>query len=154
MRSQNIFYFFITDSQGRSAYWNGLTVQWLATPTPLEFSPDGWQDTQVSFQRSSKYFGINRQLTNSYTFVEDGANILRHLLYKGNSYETQVYLNVNKWNDLTDTYDPYYKGEIDLIRANDIAEKGLQVNLIGGGCANAYKAGTEQGGVVLAQNIG
>lgn len=133
MRSQNIFYFFITDSSGRSAFWEDNIVKWQTVPRPLSFSPDGWQDTQPAFTRSAKYHGLNRQFTTPFKFVEDGAFILRYLLYTGKSYETTVYLNINKWNDLTDLYETYYKGEFDFIEIVDDSPTGISVNLIEGG---------------------
>lgn len=140
MRSQNTFYFFITDSLGRSAYWENNIVKWQTTPRPLNFSPDGWMDTQPTFTRSSKYYGLNRQFTTPYKFVEDGAFILRYLLFTGKSYEETVYLNINKWNDLTDLYETYYKGEFDLIEILDDSPTGITVNLVEGGFAKLLNA--------------
>lgn len=140
MRSQNTFYFFITDSLGRSAYWEDNIVKWQTTPRPLNFSPDGWMDTQPTFTRSGKYYGLNRHFTTPYKFVEDGAFILRYLLYTGKSYEETVYLNLNKWNHLTDEYEPYYKGEFDLIEILDDSPTGITVNLVEGGFTKLLNA--------------
>lgn len=132
MRSQNTFYFFLTDAEGRSAIWQNNTVVWTTPPTPLRYSPEGWQETQLSWTRSAKYHGINRQFTNPYTFVEDGASILRYLLYTQSSYESKVYCIICKWNDATDVYEAYYRGEIDLVKAKDQPDKGITVNMLEG----------------------
>ena len=132
MRSQNTFLFFITDAQGRSAYWENDAVKWSALPKPLQYSPDGWKDTEPGFTRSNKYFGINRQITTSYKFVEDGASIIRYLHYRAQSYESKVYLIICKWNDETDIYEPYYRGEIDMVKIQDEPATGVSANLIEG----------------------
>jgi hypothetical protein len=143
VRSQNTFYFFFSDSQGRSAYWEDGIVKWQATPKPLQFSPDGWKETQIGFSRSQKYFGINRQFTNAYRFVEDGANILRYLMYKGLGYETKIYLIVTKWDGENDIYEPYYRGEIDLVKMQDDPEKGVTANMIEGDLLKFINAGDD-----------
>lgn len=132
MRSNKTFLFFIVDGQGRSAYWEDEIVKWQSTPRPLRRSPDGWKDTEIGFVRSNKYFGINRQFSNQYKFVDDGANILRHLVYTQSSYETKVYLIVAKWDPDNDIYNTYYRGEIDLVKMQDEASTGITANMVEG----------------------
>lgn len=59
---------------------SGLAVS--TTPIPLDFDPDGWQDISIQNQRNKKYWGVDRTLTIPYSFVEDGAGILKSVFYK------------------------------------------------------------------------
>lgn len=70
---------------------SGLVVS--TTPRPLEFSPDGWQDISIQNTRNKKYWGIDRTITIPYSFVEDGAGILKSIFYKY-GVESKAYLTI------------------------------------------------------------
>lgn len=80
------------------------------TAVPLEFSPDGWEQISISNTRNTKYFGVDRKLTIPYNFVEDGAAILKTIVYKY-GIETPVNLIICKQQlTITDTtYGYWYK---------------------------------------------
>lgn len=145
MRSNKTFYFFLTDSAGRSLYWDEgtKTVGRQTLARPINFAPDGWMDTQLAFGRSTRYYGINRSFTTPYKFVEDGALIIRALLYTGMCYEENIYLVINKWNEGNDVYEGYYKGQLDLLKIVDDSPTGITVNLIEGGFLKLLNANDE-----------
>lgn len=63
------FKFFLDDGQS-------------AQPEELINSPDGWIDTQVTYQRSPTYSGVTRLLTLPLKFVARGAYMIRNLFYR------------------------------------------------------------------------
>lgn len=137
---RKIFLYFLTDAQGRSYYYENGVVKKSSEPRPLEKSPGGWIDQSIGFGRSSKYYGLNRTFTHPFKFVDDGASIIRYLFYTRKGIEENVILIINKWNPDTDIYDPYYKGEIDLTKIEDLAAEGVNVNVIEGGIVKLLKS--------------
>jgi hypothetical protein len=137
---RKIFLYFLTDAQGRSYYYENGVVKKSSAPYPLDKSPGGWIDQAVSFGRSSKYYGLNRTFTHPFKFVDDGATIIRTLFYTKKGIEEKLNLIINKWNPDTDIYDPYYKGEIDLTKIEDLAAEGVNVNVIEGGIVKLLKS--------------
>jgi len=76
------FIFFLQDSKFR--FWNinsNGEVVLTSNPYPLQFSPDGWRDIVVKNVRHKKYWGIDRNVSLAFKFVEDGAKILKHIFY-------------------------------------------------------------------------
>lgn len=137
---RKIFLYFLTDAQGRSYYYENGVVKKSATPYPLDKSPGGWLEQGVAFGRSMKYYGLNRTFTHPFKFVDDGASIIRSLFYTKKGIEETINLIINKWNPETDIYDPYYKGEIDLTKIEDLAAEGVNVNVIEGGIVKLLKS--------------
>jgi hypothetical protein len=137
---RELYLFFLTNKLGHSYYVENGLVKSRLTPTWLPESPDGWMDTEISFARNAKYFGLNRSFTNPLKFVGDGAQILRYLFWTGKGVEQEVYLCVNKWNDQTGIYDPYYKGQVDLSKKNDEVDTWYTVNLLESGLLQILKA--------------
>jgi hypothetical protein len=140
--SREIFLHFLTDTQSGKSYFvdHAGVVHLDNNPTPLPQSPEGWFDSEVAFGRNSKYYGINRSYTNPLKFIGDGAAIIRSLLYAGKGVETQLSLVILKWDDNDDIYKLYYKGAVDLSKADDDAAKGVSVNLLESGLLQLVKA--------------
>jgi hypothetical protein len=140
--SREIFLHFLTDTQSGKSYFvdHAGVVHLDNNPTPLPHSPEGWFDSEVAFGRNSKYYGINRSYTNPLKFIGDGAAIIRSLLYAGKGVETQLSLVILKWDDNDDIYKLYYKGAVDLSKADDDAAKGVSVNLLESGLLQLVKA--------------
>jgi hypothetical protein len=140
---REIFLYFLVDTtSGKSFYYldqSGL-VKTTNQPTFLNDSPEGWFDTQVSFARSQKYYGLNRAFTIPLKFIGDGAAIIRKHLYSGRGIEAPLSLVILKWDEDSDIYRGYYKGELDLTKVEDTAAEFLQVNLIEGGIVKLVKS--------------
>jgi hypothetical protein len=137
---RELYLFFLTNQKGHSYYLENGIVKSRLTPTWLPEAPDGWMNTELSFARNSKYYGLNRSFTNPLKFVGDGAAIIRNLFYTGKGVEQELYLNINKWNDQTGVYVTYYKGGVDLSKMSDDAATGVTVNLLESGLLQLIKA--------------
>src|SRR5687768_12774755 len=97
---------------------------------PLTFTPDGWQDIAIAWERDMKTVGLVRTFSVPLGFVLDAATILRHLFY-GDSIERKVYLLIKRLNTVVDIpgktfqhqYNNYYRGELDLSTLTDSEHK-------------------------------
>lgn len=81
--------------------------------TILEHSPDGWDETMVTWERSEKYWGVFRSWTIPLRFIKDGAAFLRNEFYTygmGSSVEIEI----QRLNKVTDLYKLAYKGILDF----------------------------------------
>lgn len=85
------FLYFLQDKNGMFATFQGGFLQWTGTPTPLEFTPDGWQDLSIQEDMDAKFFGLNLTYGTPQNFVEDGAGILKTVFYNL-GYNAQVTL--------------------------------------------------------------
>lgn len=141
MLSKETFLFFLQNGQGQSYYRkpNG-GIDYINAPTWLPESPHGWFDQELSFGRNNRYWGLNRSYTQTFTFYNDGADILRYLFYKKKGIEEPVYLVVLKLDDSTDIYQPYFKGEVDLSHMEDDVVAGVKANILEGGLQKLIKA--------------
>ena len=105
--TREIFLFFITNSFGQCYYVDAIgKVQTCQPGDPdswLPQAPQGWVDQQIGYGRNTKYWGLNRSYSQPLKFVNEGATILRYLLYSKRGSEEQAYLVVNKYNAQTDT---------------------------------------------------
>lgn len=60
---------------------HGLLVS-SANPYPLQFSPTGWDEIAIQNLRNKKYWGVDRSVSVPLSYVEDGAGIIKSILYK------------------------------------------------------------------------
>ena len=141
MLTRETFLFFLQNNQGQSYYRkNDGTIDYTNTPTWLPEAPQGWFDQELSFGRNNRYWGLNRSYTQSFTFYDDGADILRYLFYAKKGIEEPVFLVVHKLDDTTDIFQPYFKGEVDMSHIEDDVVKFVKVNVIEGGLQKLIKA--------------
>lgn len=140
------FLFFLVNPATGSAYYldNHGNVQQGNVTTGIDYSlpqsPDGWDGIQISFGRSSHYWGLTRTFSMPLKFVGDGATIVRTALYTGRGIESPMGLVVLKWNDATGIFELYYTGLLDLSQASDVVEEGVSVNIMEGGAAQFIKS--------------
>jgi hypothetical protein len=140
MRGRKPYLFFLADRNGLTYYVQASLVLKDNNPTPLPNAPIGWMEEGVTFVRNSTYNGINRAFSGPLKFISDGATIIRHLFYTQRGIEQDLFFIIVKWNDLNDTYEVDYKGELDLTTFNDSAAEGVEVNSIEGGLLKLLKA--------------
>lgn len=79
-------------------------------PYFLRFAPDGWQGFSVQNVRNKNYWGVDRTVTLPFSYVEDGAHILKHIMYTL-GIEESVYLSICK---LQMDYNTTPKGVVSL----------------------------------------
>lgn len=90
MEGRKFLYFALNPDGMFATFPNGF-LQWTSAPTPLVYTPDGWQDLSITEELDSKYFGLNRTYGTPQNFVEDGAGILKTIFYNS-GYNAQVTL--------------------------------------------------------------
>lgn len=86
------FIFFFQDAKRR--FWGidaAGSVTLTANPYPIQYSPDGWQDTTIKNVRNRKYWAIDRSASLAFKYVEDAAKILKQIFYT-RGVEEQVFL--------------------------------------------------------------
>lgn len=140
------FLYFLCEEDGRSLTVKNGVVSSAAFPTPLPFTPDGWQDISIGWERDMKTVGIVRNFTLSLGFVRDGAQILRKVVYD-QGIERKLYLIITRRYtevDLTGqtfahTYRKYYKGALDLSTFQDSLTK-VTCAISEGGVKKLYDA--------------
>jgi len=136
--NQKEFTYSLTNKAGLFYYIDNNIVKITPTPTPLQYSPDGWKDQLVNYARNETYYGIFRSYTIPLQFVFDGAQILRSRLYVY-GMEDVVNLVINRLNYDTGQYDLFYTGEIDFSKFEDSIDV-FKVNVIEGGLSKYVKA--------------
>lgn len=140
-----LFLFYLVDEVGESYYLNDAgIVQKRGLPSPLNFSPDGWQEKTVGWERSLDKLGLIRNFSLSLGFVGDGAIILEYLSNR-NNIDFKLWLFVQKRElevtptDFSLVHKFYFKQEIDLSTYRKERGKVL-VNLMEGGRSQDLKA--------------
>src|SRR4051812_23934897 len=123
--------YFIIDQKGRCyAVQNGLMTL-TAERKPLQYTPDGWEQISIIWERRLAQIGYIRTFGLPLNFVMDGSKILRQVFYAENM-ESQLYLLIQKLTlDLTDTsynfrYKYFYRGELDF---STLKHAGLKVSI-------------------------
>lgn len=138
------FLYFLLNDQNQFYYVNGTTVQTSGMPKPLTYTPDGWQDISIFFERNKKYFAIDRSFTIPMNFVEDGARILKYV-WTNFGVESKVYLMIAEqvldFDGVTFgfRYQKMYKAEIDFSTYSHQGPK-VTVNLMEGDLVKLIKA--------------
>jgi hypothetical protein len=111
--------YYIIDKNGNSYRVNNDVVETTSTPTPLENTPDGWQDISIGYDRDLKKLGIVRSFTLPLSFIRNVSRILRTVLFTTN-IEEQLFLLIQKLSVTVEggfyrlLYQYFYKGELDL----------------------------------------
>lgn len=115
-----------------------FTISHNSTSTVLQYSPAGWDEIKLNWQRSSSYYGLMRSFALSLKFVRDGADLLRSI-YFTSGMEALIYLTIEKLNRESFSYESFYSGEIDLSTFHDDGDF-VEVNLVEGGLQKMLKA--------------
>ena len=98
---------------------NSGNVTISASPYFLAFAPDGWTDIAVQNIRNKFYKGIDRSVTIPLGYVNDGAKILKHILYSYGLNKTVYLVIASQQLNYTPGvsygywYKQIYKGEVD-----------------------------------------
>jgi hypothetical protein len=101
-------------------YWydNAGTVSYTATPTALDYAPEGWQEYEIILERGFTYYGTFTSFTTPLKFVKDAALILRHLKYTF-GIEAKAELYVKKLRRSDYTYQDFFTGALDMSKTQD-----------------------------------
>jgi hypothetical protein len=115
-------------------------VQTSSTKRYLNYSPEGWEEQSLKWERGTNYYGVFTNYTNPLRFVKDGRKILKTLFYN-NGIGFQLELLIDKHSNEVATwgYNQYYVGDIDFSRFKD--EKDFtQVEIMEQGFMSKLKA--------------
>lgn len=137
---EKIWAYFLLDNQNRSYYLDNGVVKKSALPRPLSSTPDGWEDLEEEFGAADTYFGLTRSLSLDNKFVDDGAEILRQLYFKGRGFEEEVYLLIMRKNRDTGIFEEEYKAKVDMSTASNEIDGGVSVHTVEGGLVNDLNA--------------
>ncbi|WP_430897623.1 MULTISPECIES: hypothetical protein [unclassified Paraflavitalea] len=76
--------FFLLSKATNTCYYTNdfVNLEQSSVPNFLKYPPIGWKDINILNVRNRKYFGLDRSLSVSLSFVEDGAFILKKLFYE------------------------------------------------------------------------
>lgn len=103
------YYYYYVDTNGAVAV--------TTTKTPIEFSPDGWNNSKLRWERGFTYFGIMRSYSNTLRFVKDGAKILDSIFFsQGTSGKCELFIEQLNTSTASYGYEDYFKGEIDFYK--------------------------------------
>ncbi len=138
------FLYFIQNKALQFATFSMGYLQWAGTPTPLTFTPNGWQDISILTEKNKNYFGLDRTYGAPQGFVEDAAGILKTIFYTLNSEDPFYLVIVEKKILFTDTnfgfyYDLLCKCEIDISTIEHEGET-VTASILDGDLARALKA--------------
>lgn len=115
-------------------------VQTSSTKRYLNYSPEGWEEQSLKWERGTNYYGVFTNYTNPLRFVKDGRKILKTLFYNnGIGYQLELLIDKHSNEVATWGYNQYYVGDIDFSRFKD--EKDFtQVEIMQQGFMSKLKA--------------
>jgi len=102
----------------------------------LVHSPDGWDDTVLNVERSTKFMGIVRTYAIQLKFVLEGATLLREKFY--NKVPDDVQLIVKKLNRISLQYEEVFIGLFDFSTFAD-TDHFVEISIIDNSFANLVK---------------
>ena len=140
MGEKYFLYYIINKLTGGSYWTDEFNRINCSGKVPLKHNPLGWDTLTFSVERNKHYLGFNRSFTNEFSFVLDGADIIRHLMYLGTSIQQNVGVLIERWNEDTDEYETYATGMIDLSNAEDTVAESVKVNILSDGLPQMLKA--------------
>jgi hypothetical protein len=136
--------YYLLNAAGLSYYRENGILKLSSRPRPLRSTPDGWQDINIGYERSTDTWGNNRNFTLPQNFVLDGMEILREIFHTRTVEET-VYLLIQKQVLIIDPVEYYffhkffYRGELDMSKGSD-KETQFTASIMEGGLSKSYKA--------------
>lgn len=114
MEGRKFLYFVLNEDYSMFADFSASFLSWTSVPTPLTYTPDGWQDLSIIEEMDSKFFGLNRTYGTPQNFVEDGAGILKTVFYNL-GYNAKINLLILEQQlYFSDTEYGYYYTELGL----------------------------------------
>lgn len=133
----------ILNAAGQCASYENNTLVWNSVFTPLEMSPDGWQEMSILVEKNKEYFGLDITYGTPQNFVISAAAILKSVVYIwGIEFETFLQI-LERQTYFSDTeygyyYDQLSRCEIDLSTYVDSGS--VTTNILEGGIAKYIKA--------------
>lgn len=155
--SNTAWKYYLLDYMGRPYRKENGVVVARNDIKPLKYTPNGWQDISIAWERDMTLFGEVRNFTLPLKFVIDGADILRSINYNKN-FDEKIFLLIQKEKLYIDPtkyyfyYDFFYKGEINLPDMED-EETEMTVTIAENGLAKDLKANMATNYELLADEV-
>jgi hypothetical protein len=136
--------YFLVDSMGRTGQVENGLIVFKSNYKPLVYTPDGWEDVNIAWERNLTKFGINRNFSLPLGFVLDGKQILDYIGLNKN-FDEKIFLLIQKQALFSDPtkyyyfYDKFYKGELDITTINSEEDK-TTIGIMEGGLSKQLKA--------------
>lgn len=136
--------YFLVDSLGRTAQVENGLIVFKSNYKPLRYTPDGWQDINIGWERNITKFGINRNFSLPLGFVLDGKDILDYIALNKN-FDEKIFLLIQKQflhfeaTKYYYYYDKFYRGELDFTTVQGEENK-TTVNIMEGSLSKQLKA--------------
>lgn len=133
--------YFLTDEAGNSYRKNGSIVETTGTPTPLDITPDAWQDKTIKYGRNIRYKGMFRAFSTPLRFVKDAATIIRSLAINV-GFEAKLFLVIHRLDErfgMGWIHKLFFYGEMDLAKLES-EEDFATCNIMEGGLDKLLKA--------------
>lgn len=125
------FYLINPDTNEYYKWTRAGGVRVTATKTALVHEPDHWKETQIRWERSRTFFGLARNFSTPYEFVEDGAHILRSI-FNTQGVNGKCKLLIDQLVSTDGTYTELYSGDLDFSQFKG-TKTGVQINIMEGG---------------------
>lgn len=104
----------------------------------LVYSPQGWPDINLKWERPLTYWGMIRSYSFPMKFVKDGAKMLRSAYYQ-NGVHAEMTFKIERLDPIALTYYAEKEGSIDFNTFDD-KDNAVTVNIIDGGLGQLIKA--------------
>ena len=123
------YYIFIFDEyrnyySAKKASDGSWIVSSSQNPLPIYSLPSNLEEEEIEFATNKQYLSLVRSVSNSFSFVGDGAAILRSLYYQGNGIEQKAYILIMKWSPTVGYHKLEYTGRIDFSKKVDLPKLG------------------------------
>lgn len=134
-RTLKEFYIFIHDAAFKyyEAHYNDIGMPVISVcnpvPQPLRRQPKNIKDFKPAFGTNKNYMSGVRSATNPFTFLGDGADILRYFDYKGKGFGQELYIRIMRYNESDGKLYLYYNGRFDFKTKKDDPIKGYTINV-------------------------
>lgn len=131
---------YVMNSAGIISQVNIITAGY---PTDLENAPADWINTTMGFDRSEKYFGLNRAYATGQEFVRNVRLMYQRLILEGYGTEEEISLTVLKYNSDPQPGEPiyllYFKAPLDIPETEAVMLESISCNLMEGGVAQLLR---------------
>ncbi len=132
------FLYYVLNDQGQSATTDAAgNVVFTAAITPLDDTPEGWEENAIKWIRNPALSGVFRSMTAPFSFKKQGAAILRWFNWvKG--FQASARLHIQRRNN-DNIYEDMYTGDMDFTKSVDV-NNGVTIEIQEAGLAELFTA--------------
>lgn len=125
-------------------FWDGVNwnyyyvdgngdVDTTTTQTAINYTPAGWSESVINWERGFEYFGVVRSYSTPLRFVKDAAKILKHLFITyGVNAKCELYIELLDRTIATYGYAEIYRGDFNF-RSFQTDDRYVSIEIMEGG---------------------